>query len=177
MSLPLPPPWASKSDRPDAVTVLSPAASEKTAQSRVERCFSALNDARRGGLVTYLMAGDPDLETSFQILSGLPAAGADILEIGMPFSDPMADGPAIQAAGLRALTAGTTLAAVLALVARLRAKDQETPIILMGYYNPIYSFGVDRFLAEARRAGASASSATARFRPITVTSSCAERER
>ena len=154
MSLPLPPPWTSRFDRPEAVTAPSPAASERTAQSRVERCFSALNAERRGGLVTYLMAGDPDLETSFQILSGLPAAGVDILEIGMPFSDPMADGPAIQAAGLRALKAGTTLAAVLELVARFRAQDQDTPIILMGYYNPIYSYGVAPFLAEARRVGA-----------------------
>jgi tryptophan synthase alpha chain len=99
------------------------------------------------------MAGDPDLTTSLRLFQGLPAAGADIIEIGFPFSDPMADGPAIQAAGLRALKAGTTLRGVLELVRAFRAGDETTPIVLMGYYNPIYRYGVPAFLADARAAG------------------------
>ncbi len=99
------------------------------------------------------MAGDPDLATSLAILKSLPAAGADLIELGMPFTDPMADGPAIQAAGLRALKAGTTLVKTLALVAEFRKQDQTTPIVLMGYYNPIYVHGVDKFLVEAKAAG------------------------
>jgi len=121
--------------------------------TRLERRFAELAAAKRGGLITFVTAGDPDLETSWQILQGLPAAGADVIEIGMPFSDPMADGPAIQASSLRALKAGMTLAKTLDLVRRFRAQDQATPIILMGYYNPIYSMGVPRFLDHATAAG------------------------
>ena len=121
--------------------------------SRVERRFAALQAEGRGGLVTFTTAGDPDAETCFEILSGLPAAGADIVELGMPFSDPMADGPTVQASSLRALRAGMTLKGTLELVARFRARDGDTPIILMGYYNPIYSYGVERFLTDATAAG------------------------
>ena len=108
---------------------------------------------KRAALVTFVMGGDPDLETSFQIISHLPKAGADLIEIGMPFTDPMADGPAIQAAGLRALAAGQTLKKTLGLVERFRKDNQETPIILMGYFNPIYIYGVDAFLKDALHAG------------------------
>jgi len=121
--------------------------------SRVERRFADLKRAGRGGLVTFVTAGDPDPEDSFELLRGLPAAGADIIELGMPFSDPMADGPAIQAASLRALKAGMTLAKTLDMACRFRAGDADTPLILMGYYNPIYSYGVTRFLADACAAG------------------------
>lgn len=121
--------------------------------SRIERRFAALRDEGRGGLVTFLTAGDPDAETFFTILSGLPEAGADVIEIGMPFSDPMADGPAIQAASLRALKGGMTLARTIALVRRFRERDDKTPVVLMGYYNPIYSYGVARFLDDAVAAG------------------------
>ncbi|HBF97287.1 MAG TPA: tryptophan synthase subunit alpha [Alphaproteobacteria bacterium] len=123
------------------------------AGQRIEKRFAALKQEGRAGLVTFITAGDPDLDTSFEILRGLPAAGADLIELGMPFSDPMADGPSIQAAGLRALEAGMTLARTLALVSRFRKLDQETPIILMGYYNPIYRYGTDRFIADALSAG------------------------
>jgi tryptophan synthase alpha chain len=121
--------------------------------SRIERRFAALRDAGRAGLVTFLMAADPDRETFLEILQGLPGAGADLIEIGFPFSDPMADGPVIQAAGLRALKAGIDLAGVIDLVRRFRAGDDATPIILMGYYNPIYRYGVARFLDDAKAAG------------------------
>ncbi len=121
--------------------------------SRIETRFAELARQRRAALVTFVMAGDPDLATSLAILKALPAAGADLIELGMPFTDPMADGPAIQAAGLRALRAGTTLAKTLALAADFRAHDRVTPLVLMGYYNPIYIFGVERFLAEAKKAG------------------------
>lgn len=120
---------------------------------RLRERFEALRAEGRGGLVTFVMGGDPDPETSLTILKGLPQAGADVIEIGMPFSDPMADGPAIQEAGLRALKAGMTLRRTLDMVARFREHDAQTPIVLMGYYNPIYSFGVDAFLAEARKVG------------------------
>jgi len=121
--------------------------------TRLARRFVDLGAQGRGGLVTYLTAGDPDYETSLAILRGLPKAGVDAIEIGIPFSDPMADGPAIQAAGLRALKAGGSLKRTLELVAAFRRDDRDTPIVLMGYYNPIYRFGVERFCAEARRAG------------------------
>jgi tryptophan synthase alpha chain len=120
---------------------------------RIAARFRALAEAGRGGLVTYLMAGDPDHECWAGILGGLPAAGADLIEIGIPFTDPMADGPAIQEAGQRALKNGIKLKEILDSVATFRAKDTTTPIVLMGYYNPIYSFGVEAFLAEVKRVG------------------------
>jgi tryptophan synthase alpha chain len=121
--------------------------------TRIDQCFAALAAQRRAGLVTFIMAGDPDLETCLAVLKALPDAGADIVELGMPFTDPMADGPAIQAAGLRALAAHTTLAKILAMVSQFRAGNATTPIVLMGYYNPIYIYGVERFLADAKAAG------------------------
>ncbi|ARN81532.1 tryptophan synthase subunit alpha [Methylocystis bryophila] len=121
--------------------------------TRIDQRFAQLKAEGRAGLVTFLMAGDPDLGTSLEILKSLPAAGADVIEVGMPFTDPMADGPAIQAAGLRALKAGTTLKKTLALVESFRALDRTTPIVLMGYYNPIYVYGVERFLQAAKQAG------------------------
>ena len=121
--------------------------------SRIGARFAALQAEGRAGLVTFVTAGDPDLETSAKILAGLPKAGADLIELGMPFSDPMADGPSIQAAGYRALQAGTTLRKVLMMAAAFRAGDADTPLILMGYFNPIYSYGVDRFAADAVAAG------------------------
>src|SRR5436305_494930 len=110
--------------------------------SRIERRFAQLKQESRAGLVIFLTAGDPDPDTSFALLSSLAEAGADLIEIGMPFSDPMADGPSVQAAGLRALKAGTTLRGTLAMVRRLRERDPDTPYVLMGYYNPIYRYGV-----------------------------------
>ncbi len=121
--------------------------------SRIEKRFAALKAERRAGLVVYFTCGDPDAATFETLLTALPGAGADLIEIGMPFSDPMADGPAIQAAGLRALKAGMTLAKTLAIVRRFRETDDATPIVLMGYYNPIYRYGVPRFLEEAKRCG------------------------
>jgi tryptophan synthase alpha chain len=120
---------------------------------RIERRFAALKAEGRGGLVTFLTAGDPDPETSREIVLGLPAAGADLIELGMPFSDPMADGPAIQASSLRALKNGATLRKTLDLVRSFREQDDDTPIILMGYYNPIYIYGVDAFLSDAKATG------------------------
>jgi tryptophan synthase alpha chain len=121
--------------------------------TRISRRFEMLAKEGRAAFVTFVMAGDPDPETSLAIIEALPKAGADIIELGMPFSDPMADGPAIQASGLRALKAGATLAGTLDLVRRFRLKDDATPIVLMGYYNPIYSFGPDAFVAAAREVG------------------------
>ena len=122
-------------------------------ESRIEKRFAALKAEGRSALVTFVTAGDPDQKTAREIVLGLPAAGADIIELGMPFSDPMADGPSVQASSLRALKAGATLANTLELVAAFRAEDQNTPIILMGYYNPIYIYGVDAFLTDAKAAG------------------------
>ena len=120
---------------------------------RIDRRFAALNKQGRAALVTFTMAGDPDYATSLTILKALPKAGADVIELGMPFTDPMADGPAIQAAGLRALHAGQDMKKTLAAVRDFRAGDDATPIVLMGYYTPIYIYGVERFLADAKSAG------------------------
>lgn len=122
-------------------------------ETRIGKRFAALKAERRAGLVTFVTAGDPDMETSREILFGLPGAGADLIELGMPFSDPMADGPAIQASSLRALKNGMTLKKTLDLVAEFRNTDNDTPVVLMGYYNPIYILGVDAFAAEAQAAG------------------------
>ncbi|MGN6284904.1 MAG: tryptophan synthase subunit alpha [Afipia sp.] len=121
--------------------------------TRIDTRFADLKKEGRAAFVTFVMAGDPDRATSLEIIKALPKAGADIIEIGMPFTDPMADGPAIQAAGLRALKAGTTLKKTLALVRDFRKDDERTPLVLMGYYNPIYIYGVDKFLADAKSAG------------------------
>jgi tryptophan synthase alpha chain len=121
--------------------------------TRIDARFEALRQEGRAGLVTFLMAGDPDPATFAEILKALPAAGADVIEVGMPFTDPMADGPAIQAAGLRALSAGQDMVKTLDVVRDFRATDAATPIVLMGYYNPIYIYGVDRFLPDAKAAG------------------------
>lgn len=121
--------------------------------SRIEKRFASLAKAGRGGLVTYLVAGDPDYDNSLAIIKGLPAAGADIIEIGMPFTDPMADGPSIQAAGLRALAGGQTLKKTLAMVRSFRKFDQDTPVVLMGYFNPVHQYGRLTFLDDASDAG------------------------
>jgi tryptophan synthase alpha chain len=121
--------------------------------SRIERRFAQLKQEGRAGLVIFLTAGDPDPDTSFALLSSLAEAGADLIEIGMPFSDPMADGPSVQAAGQRALKAGTTLRGTLAMVRRLRERDPDTPFVLMGYYNPIYRYGAEAFAQDAVAAG------------------------
>ena len=122
-------------------------------RTRIDSRFEALKEQGRPGLVTFIMAGDPNLESSQEILNGLPDAGADLIEIGMPFSDPMADGPSIQLAGQRALKGGQTLAKTLAMVENFRKLDTQTPIILMGYYNPIYIYGNEKFLTDAKAAG------------------------
>jgi tryptophan synthase alpha chain len=121
--------------------------------TRIDARFAELARQGRSAFVTFLMAGDPDPKTSLDILRALPKAGADIIEIGMPFTDPMADGPSIQAAGLRALKAGMTLKKTLEMVRGFRKDDSTTPLVLMGYYNPIYIYGVDKFLADAKTAG------------------------
>jgi tryptophan synthase alpha chain len=124
----------------------------KTA-TRIDARFAALKKDKRPALVTFVSAGDPDLETSAKLLAGLPSAGADIIELGMPFSDPMADGPAIQASSLRALKHGHDMKKTLAMVRDFRKADSDTPIVLMGYYNPIYVYGNARFIADAKAAG------------------------
>jgi tryptophan synthase alpha chain len=121
--------------------------------TRIDARFAELKKQGRSAFITFLMAGDPDPSTSLDIIKALPKAGADIVEIGMPFTDPMADGPAIQAAGLRALKAGMTLKKTLAMVREFRKADAATPLVLMGYYNPIYIHGVDKFLVDAKSAG------------------------
>src|SRR3954447_25384495 len=123
------------------------------AMTRIERRFARLREEGRAGLVIYVTAGDPDPETSLALFEGLAGAGADLIEIGMPFSDPMADGPSIQAAGQRALKAGMTLRKTLAMVRRLRERDADTPYVLMGYYNPIYRYGADAFARDAVASG------------------------
>ena len=121
--------------------------------TRIETRFAKCRAEGRAALVTFLMAGDPDPATSLELIKSLPKAGADVIEVGMPFTDPMADGPSIQAAGLRALAAGMSLVKTLDLVRAFRKDDQDTPIVLMGYFNPIYVRGVDKFIAEALEAG------------------------
>ncbi len=121
--------------------------------ARIDARFAALAREGRAGLVTFVTAGDPDYATSLAILNALPKAGADVIEMGMPFTDPMADGPAIQASGLRALKGGQTLKKTLEMIRTFRKTETETPIVLMGYYNPIYVYGVDRFLGDAKTAG------------------------
>ena len=120
--------------------------------TRIKETFEKAKNNNRPALVTYMMAGDPDFDTALEIMKALPKAGSDVIELGMPFSDPMADGPTIQAAGLRALKAGQTLNKTLKLVSEFRKTDQTTPIVLMGYYNPIYVHGVDQFLVDAKKA-------------------------
>jgi len=124
-----------------------------SANGRLQRRFAELKKEGRAGFVAFVTAGDPDPQTAAKILAGLPAAGADVIELGMPFSDPMADGPAVQASSLRALAAGQTLKKTLAMVKAFRRQDQATPIVLMGYYNPIYIYGVPKFLEDAKAAG------------------------
>jgi len=121
--------------------------------TRIDATFARLKAANKKAFVSYVMAGDPDYDSALEIVKGLPAAGVDIIELGLPFTDPMADGPTIQLAGQRALEAGMTLERTLQMVRDFRAGDSETPIVLMGYYNPIYSRGVDRFLVDAKAAG------------------------
>ena len=121
--------------------------------TRIDDTFARLNAEGKKAFVAYVMAGDPDYDTSLEIISGLPGAGVDIIEMGLPFTDPMADGPTIQLAGQRALEAGQTLPKTLQMARDFRAGDNATPIVLMGYYNPIYSYGVERFLDEAKEAG------------------------
>lgn len=121
--------------------------------TRIDRRFAALRAKGQKAFVAYIMAGDPDRQTSMRIMRGLPQAGVDIIELGIPFTDPMADGPTIQLAGQRALEAGQTLNRTLEMVAEFRKEDDTTPVVLMGYYNPIYNHGVDRFLEDARAAG------------------------
>jgi tryptophan synthase alpha chain len=121
--------------------------------TRIDRRFAELKRQGRAGLVTFITAGDPDYDAALKLLEGLPTAGADLIELGMPFSDPMADGPAIQASSLRGLKAGQTTVKTLRMVKAFRVKDDVTPIVLMGYYNPIYVYGVDRFIADAVAAG------------------------
>ncbi|MCL4766450.1 MAG: tryptophan synthase subunit alpha [Hyphomicrobiaceae bacterium] len=122
-------------------------------ETRIDRRFAALKRDGRAALVTFVTAGDPDYETCARLLAGLPAAGADVIELGMPFSDPMADGPTIQASSQRALAAGQTMRKTLALVAGFRKQDRDTPIVLMGYYNPIYVYPAEAFLDDAKAAG------------------------
>jgi tryptophan synthase alpha chain len=121
--------------------------------TRIDKRFADLKSQGRAALVTFLTAGDPDGETSLALIKALPKAGADVIELGMPFTDPMADGPAIQASSQRALKAGQTMKKTLAMVRAFRKSDDSTPIVLMGYYNPIYVFGVERFLTDAKAAG------------------------
>src|SRR5690242_16957778 len=120
---------------------------------RIDTRFAELKAQGRAALVTFVTAGDPDSETSLALIKALPKAGADVIELGMPFTDPMADGPAVQASSQRALKAGATLKKTLSLVREFRAQEKNTPLILMGYYNPIYIYGVDKFLKDAKEAG------------------------
>ncbi|MEQ9518437.1 MAG: tryptophan synthase subunit alpha [Parvibaculum sp.] len=125
----------------------------KTFSTRIDKRFAALKKESRAAFVAFVTAGDPDLETSLELIKGLPGVGTDLIEIGMPFTDPMAEGPPIQASYLRALKGGQTMRKTLDIVRRFREGDQDTPIILMGYYNPVYHYGVERFLTDAKSAG------------------------
>ena len=127
--------------------------SYQLSDTRITRCFAKLSEQKRKAFVAFLTGGDPDFDTSKELICGLPAAGVDLIEIGIPFSDPMADGPAIQASSQRALKNGMTLQKTLELVRAFRATDDTTPIVLMGYYNPIYRYGVDRFVQESKAIG------------------------
>lgn len=124
-----------------------------TKKGRIEACFERLKQKKRAALVTFISAGDPDYDNSLSILKALPEAGADIVELGMPFTDPMADGPSVQAAGLRALKAGQTMKKTLAMAGEFRKANSDTPLVLMGYYNPIHSYGPDKFVVDAAKAG------------------------
>jgi tryptophan synthase alpha chain len=126
---------------------------DKKYMNRIEQCFATLCAQNRAAFIPFVMGGDPDFDASLEILHALPEAGADIIELGMPFSDPMADGPSVQASALRALRSGQTLKKTLELVSLFREKNKETPLILMGYCNPIFHYGVDAFLSDAARAG------------------------
>ncbi len=154
-----PPPWASPFSFPlcpliSARVFAKPAGTEPGEKmTRIDAKFAELRKAGRRAFVSYVMAGDPDYAASLELVKGLPAAGVDIIELGLPFTDPMADGPTIQLAGQRALAAGMSLQRTLDLAAEFRKTDDTTPIVLMGYYNPIYNRGVDTFLADARAAG------------------------
>src|SRR5690242_15683676 len=128
--------------------------SGRAESGRIDRRFAAIKNQGCAALVTFTMAGDPDYATSLAILKGLPKAGADVIELGMPFTDPMAEGPAIQQSYLRALNGGQTMAKTLALARAFREGDTTTPLVFMGYYNPVYSYGVERFARDAREAGA-----------------------
>ncbi|NDW53565.1 tryptophan synthase subunit alpha [Aliiroseovarius sp. PrR006] len=121
--------------------------------TRIDAKFAALKEKGQKAFVAYIMGGDPDMETSLEVMKGLPAAGVDVIELGVPFTDPMADGPTIQLAGQRALEGGMTLQKTLDMAAEFRKEDDTTPIVLMGYYNPIYNRGVDQFLVDAKAAG------------------------
>ena len=121
--------------------------------SRIQSCFAQLKKQNRAALVTFVTAGDPDYDTAMGIFKGLPAAGADVIELGMPFTDPMADGPAIQLANIRSLKNGQTLAKTLQMVSEFRQNNQQTPVVLMGYFNPIHHYGVPRFIEDAKAAG------------------------
>ncbi len=134
-------------------TTSAGAALPRLPESRITRRFEELRRQRRGGLITFITAGDPDRDTCAALLDGLPRAGADLIELGIPFTDPMADGPSIQAASRRALAAGMTLAGTLDLARRFRDSDADTPLVLMGYYNPVHAYGPGRFAADAARAG------------------------
>lgn len=121
--------------------------------SRIQTCFAELKKQNRAALVTFVTAGDPDYDTAMRIFKGLPAAGADVIELGMPFTDPMADGPAIQLANIRSMKNGQTLAKTLQMVSEFRKDNQHTPVVLMGYFNPIHHYGVPAFIADAKAAG------------------------
>lgn len=121
--------------------------------SRIQTCFAELKKQNRAALVTFVTAGDPDYDTAMRIFKGLPAAGADVIELGMPFTDPMADGPAIQLANIRSMKNGQTLAKTLQMVSEFRKDNQHTPVVLMGYFNPIHHYGVPAFIADAKTAG------------------------